>query len=143
MSAQRKPRQGPDQPQPVEAEQWVRVPAVVNASGDKVITLYDEQGRPDTRLVAEIVLETFGGRRPPGHAIGFKDGNRLNCELSNLEWVKTPPVRNEATRARAIATRERADAIRRSLEGRLQSDSAELVAEDPQRCPSLSWTPAW
>ncbi len=51
MSAQRKPRQGPDQPEPVAAENWVRVPTVVDASGDKVVTLYDEQGRPHTRLV--------------------------------------------------------------------------------------------
>ena len=133
MSAQRKPRQGPDQPEPVEGENWVRVPTVVDANGDKIVTLYDEQGHPKMRLVAEVVLETFGGPRPPGHVVRFKDGNRLNCELSNLEWVETPVARDEAARARAIATRERADAIRRSLEGWRHSDSAELVAEDRQR----------
>jgi hypothetical protein len=63
----------------------------------------------------------------------FKDGNRLNCELTNLQWTPVPIVRDEAARARAIATRERADAIRQSLEGRPHSDSAELVAEDRQR----------
>jgi hypothetical protein len=46
MSAQRKPRQGPDQPEPIEGENWVRVPTVVDASGDKIVTLYDEQGHP-------------------------------------------------------------------------------------------------
>jgi hypothetical protein len=40
---------------------------------------------------------------------------------------------DEAARARAIATRQLADATRRSLEGRLHSDSAELVAEDRLR----------
>jgi hypothetical protein len=133
MSARRIPRHAPDQPEPVEGENWVRVPTVVDTSGDKVVTLYDEQGRPHTRLVAEVVLETFGGPRPPGHVVRFKDGNRLNCELSNLEWVESPGARDEAARARAITTRERADAIRRSLEGRRHSDSAELVAEARQR----------
>jgi hypothetical protein len=44
-----------------------------------------------------------------------------------------PAIRDEAARAKAIATRERADAVRRSLENRRHSDSAELVSEDQQR----------
>ena len=102
-------------------------------NGDKVVTLYDERGRPQTRLVAELILEAFAGPRPPGHVVCFKDGNRLNCELTNLEWVASGPTREESARARAIATRERADAMRRSLEGRPHSDSALLVAEDRLR----------
>jgi hypothetical protein len=133
MSAQRKPRQDPDRPDPVSEGEWVRVPAVVDANGDKVVTLHDEQGRPHTRLVAELILEAFAGPRPPGHVVRFKDGNRLNCELNNLEWAEAPAAHDEASRARAIATRERADAVRRSLEGRPHSDSAELVAEDRMR----------
>ncbi|MEJ7637258.1 MAG: HNH endonuclease, partial [Singulisphaera sp.] len=93
----------------------------------------DDQGRQQTRLVAELVLGSFVGPHPSGHLLRFKDGNRLNCELKNLEWAPAPAVRDEAARARAIATRERADAIRRSLEGRRHGDSAELVAEDRQR----------
>jgi hypothetical protein len=102
-------------------------------TGDKVVTFYDEQGRPHTRLVASIVLETFIGPRLQGHVVRFKDGNYLNCELSNLEWVAAPPARDEAGRARAIATHLRADAIRHALEGHQHSDSAELVAEDRLR----------
>ena len=41
--------------------------------------------------------------------------------------------RDQASRARAILTRERADFIRKALEGRRHSDSAELVAEDRLR----------
>jgi hypothetical protein len=119
--------------EPEESGEYVRVPAVVDASGDKVVTITDDQGRRHTRLVAELVLESFAGPRPPGHVVRFKDGNRLNCDLKNLEWVPAPSGRDEAARARAIATRKRADAIRRSLEGRHHSDSAELVAEDRQR----------
>jgi hypothetical protein len=105
----------------------------VDANGDKVVTLYDEQGRPHTRLVAEIVLETFVGPRPQGHVVRFKDANRLNCELSNLEWISAPTPRNEAARARVIATLQRAGAMRHSLEGCQHSDSAELAAEDRLR----------
>ena len=109
------------------------MPAVVDANGNKVVTLYDEHGRPHTRSVAEVVLETFVGPRPVGHVVRFKDGNRLNCELDNLEWAAAPAARDETARAKAIATRQRADAIRHTLEGRQHSDSAELVAEDRLR----------
>jgi hypothetical protein len=132
MSASPLPRPDPYDPEP-EREEWVLVPAVVDASGDKIITLYDAQGRPHTRLVAEVILETFVGPRPLGHNVRFKDGNRLNCELSNLEWVPGEVGPNEVARARAIATRLRADEIRQALEGRQHSDSAEVVAEDRLR----------
>jgi hypothetical protein len=131
MSAHPKSQSDPSVPD--RGGDWVRMPAIVDANGDKVVTLNDEQGRPHTLLVAEIMLETLVSPRPVGHVIHFKDGNRLNCDLSNLEWVAAPAARDERTRAKAIATRQRADAIRLTLEGRQHSDSAELVAEDRLR----------
>jgi hypothetical protein len=133
MSTSRRRRRKLGGAEPEESGEYVRVPAVVDANGDKVVTITDDEGRQQTRLVAELVLESFVGPRPAGHVLRFKDGNRLNCELKNLEWALTTAVRDEAARARAITTRERADAVRRSLEGRQHSDSAELVAEDRQR----------
>ena len=133
MSAQRQPRTDPPGRESERVDEWVQVPAVIDANGDKVIALHDEQGRSQTRLVAELILEGFVGLRPPGHVVRFKDGNRLNCERANLEWVAAPSIRDEGARARAIATRERADAMRRTLEGRPHSDSALLVAEDRLR----------
>jgi hypothetical protein len=133
MSASRQRRRNFGGAEPEESGEYVRVPAVVDANGDKVVTITDDQGRQQTRLVAELVLESFVGPRPSGHILRFRDGNRLNCELKNLEWAPETAVRDEAARARAIATRERADATRRSLEGRRHSDSAELVAEDRLR----------
>jgi hypothetical protein len=133
MSAERRPRRDPDTSHSEDEGEWVQVPAVVDADGNKVVTLHDDRGRPATRQLAEVVLEAFVGPRPPGHVIRFKDGDRLNCKLANLEWAPAPTVRGEGARARAIATRERADAIRGSLEGRHHSDSAELVAEDRAR----------
>jgi hypothetical protein len=133
MSVNKQRRRNTGGAEPDVSGEYVRVPAVVDASGDKVVTSTDDQGRQQTRLVAELVLESFIGPRPAGHVLRFKDGDRLNCELKNLEWAPAPVVLDEAARARAIATRERADAVRRSLEGRQHSDSAELVAEDRQR----------
>jgi hypothetical protein len=133
MSASRRRQRNLGGAEPEESGEYVRIPAVIDANGDKVVTITDDQGRQQTHLVAELVLESFVGPRPSGHVLQFKDGNRLNCELKNLEWAPVPAVRDEAARARAIATRERADAIRRLLEGRRHSDSAELVAEDRQR----------
>jgi len=88
MSAQRQSRSDPPGGEPAQDEEWVRVPAVVDANGDKVVTLYDERGRPQTRLLAELILEAFVGPRPSGHVARFKDGNRLNCQLTNLECKK-------------------------------------------------------
>lgn len=67
--------------------EWVPLPAVVDVRGDKVVVLYDDSGRPRPRRVAEMVLEAFLGPCPPGHELRFKDGDRLNCELANLEWA--------------------------------------------------------
>ncbi len=116
-----------------EGQAWVPVPVVVDSNGDRVVTIHDGSGREQTRSVAALVLESFVGPRPPGHVVRFRDGDRLNCALDNLEWATVTPPREEAARARAIATRERADAIRKGLEGRRHSDSAELVAEDRLR----------
>jgi len=132
MSASPKPRG--DQPDCDSAEEYVGLPAVVDANGDKVATLYDAQGCPHTRLVAEVVLETVVGPRPPGLAVRFKDGDRLNCAVANLEWAQpATPGPDQSARAKAVATRQRADEIRKAREGRLQTDSAELVAEDRLR----------
>ena len=132
MSASRPKPRHLGEAEPEESGEYVRVPAVVNANGDKVVTI-SIQGRQQTCLVAELVLASFVGPRPLGHVPRFKDGNRLNCALKNLEWVPSPFIRDEPARAGAIAIRERADAIRRSLENRQHSDSAELVAEDRRR----------
>ena len=98
MSAQRQTRSDPPGREPVQDDAWVRVPAVVDVNGDKVVTLYDERGRPQTRLLAELILEAFVGPRPPGSVVRFKDGNRLNCDATNLEWVAVPATRDEAAR---------------------------------------------
>lgn len=128
MAAERRLNPNPDAS--AEGQEWVPVPVVVDVNGDRLVTIHDENGRPHTRPVAELVLESFVGPRPPGHVLRFKDGDRLNCALANLEWASAMTSRDQASRARAIATRERADVIRKALEGRRHSDSAELVAED-------------
>jgi hypothetical protein len=84
-----------------EAATFSRVPAVVDACGNKLVTLLDDQGRLQTRRVADLVLEAFVGPCPPGHELRFKDGDPLNCDLANLEWVKAtsaehPPVSGPA-----------------------------------------------
>lgn len=131
MAAGIRKRRDPDGPDPEESGEWIQVPTVIDLNGDKVVTLVDPQGRPVTRLVAEFILEAFVGPRPPGNVVRFKDGDRLNCQLSNLKWA--PSRRPETDRVRAFQTRELADAIRSALEGRRHRDSAELVAEDRSR----------
>ena len=133
MSTQPQHRTDPPGHDSDRRDEWVQVPAIVDVEGNKIISLYHDQGRPQTRLLAELVLEALVGPRPPGHVVRFKDGNRLNCERTNLEWVPAPARRDEAAPAQAIATRERTEASLHSLAGRPQSDSALLVAEDRLR----------
>lgn len=131
MSAQRLPEPDRTGVEPEQGPGWVRVPAVVDGKGDRVVTLLDERGKPQSRLVAELVLEAFVGPRPPGHVVRFIDGDRRNYASSNLEWIPAHDGgRDESSRASAIATRGRADAMRQALEGRRHSDSAALLAED-------------
>jgi hypothetical protein len=87
MPSNRRRRRHQSKLQQGNSEGWVRVPNFVNANGDKMVTLVDNLGQPRTRLVAEIMLETWVGPRPAGHIVRFKDGNRLNCAPANLDWV--------------------------------------------------------
>src|SRR5579871_321224 len=85
MSANPRPR--PVEDREPDSWEWVPVPAVIDANGDKVVTLFDERGHPRARRVAELILEAFVGPCPPGRELRFKDGNHLNCALDNLEWA--------------------------------------------------------
>ena len=66
MSIQRQPVNDGHGEEPVQADDWVRIPAVVDVNGDRVVTLRDERGLIQTRLVAELVLEAFVGPQPRG-----------------------------------------------------------------------------
>jgi hypothetical protein len=46
-----------------------------------------KNGRAKSRTVHSLVLETFVGPRPKGHAGAHVDGNKENNHLSNLKWV--------------------------------------------------------
>jgi hypothetical protein len=87
MPSNRRRRRHQSKLQQGNSEGRARVPTFVNANGDKMVTLVDDQGRPRTRLVSEVMLETWVGPRPPGHIVRFKDGDRLNCAPANLHWV--------------------------------------------------------
>lgn len=118
-----------------DSAEWVSLPTLIDSIGNRVVMLDDESGTPRRRLVAEIVLVTFIGPRPPGHHVHFKDGDQLNCHLSNLEWAPADSA-DSSTKGREVRVRHaraRADAIRASLLGRHHSDSGELQAEDRLR----------
>jgi hypothetical protein len=57
VSAIRQWQDGAGVARPEESGEFVRNPAVVDVHGDKVVTLIDEHGRPQTRLIAELVRE--------------------------------------------------------------------------------------
>lgn len=52
---------------------------------DARVNLYKD-GEVKTHLVARLIAETFLGS-PNGMTVNHKDGNPLNNEVSNLEWI--------------------------------------------------------
>jgi hypothetical protein len=55
------------------------------------VQLVKQNGVSTTALVRRLVLLTFVGPCPKGCLAIHKDGNYLNCNLSNLEWSKGFP----------------------------------------------------
>lgn len=46
-----------------------------------------KDGRKSDFLVARLVAMTFYGVPPEGYTVNHKDGNRMNNNVENLEWV--------------------------------------------------------
>lgn len=46
-----------------------------------------KNGKPKDYLVARLVAMTFLGKPPEGYTVNHKDGNRLNNNIENLEWL--------------------------------------------------------
>ena len=64
---------------------------VLKGRGDNPITgrrvnLWKD-GTPKGYLVARLVATTFLGAPPKGFTVNHKDGNRLNNNIDNLEWL--------------------------------------------------------
>jgi hypothetical protein len=57
------------------------------ASGFLVVNLY-EQGRTNVTAVHSVVAHAFLGPRDSAFMVRHKDGDRTNCDASNLEYVK-------------------------------------------------------
>lgn len=61
----------------------------LGVNGALVLNVRDKSSRCGSRLytVAKLVLEHFGpGPRGRNYRVHYKDGNRLNCHIDNLEW---------------------------------------------------------
>lgn len=57
-----------------------------NPKTGKRVNLWKD-GKPKDWLVARLVAITFLGNPPEGFTVNHKDGNRLNNNLDNLEWL--------------------------------------------------------
>lgn len=59
----------------------------INKKGYKQVTLYDDNGKPKTMRVHKLVALTFIENENNLSQINHIDGNKLNNEVSNLEWI--------------------------------------------------------
>ena len=62
------------------------LPQQVNENGEQTVELIDREGNPHVVSVAEAVLKSFVGPAPEGAVVHYKDGDKSNCKLDNLEW---------------------------------------------------------
>lgn len=75
----------------------------ISADGFKYIIVNTDYGVPwekRIKLYAQCVWEEHYGKMPPKHKIIYKDGNKLNCDISNLLCVSMKEImhltRNDA-----------------------------------------------
>ena len=59
----------------------------INKKGYKQVTLYDDNRKPKTMRVHKLVALTFIENENNLPQINHIDGNKLNNEVSNLEWI--------------------------------------------------------
>lgn len=55
---------------------------------DQMVVSFRAEGHTRTMLLNTIVWEAFNGEIPGGHYIGYKDEDKKNCSLDNLELRK-------------------------------------------------------
>lgn len=73
------------------------------------------KGRAETRL-HRIVWTTERGPIPEGYNVMFKDGDRRNCDISNLECLPVAEVTRRTTRRENGATKDRKLKLMESVE---------------------------
>lgn len=62
-----------------------------NHNGHPSVQLYDRDGKSKNFLIAQLVLTTFIGPKPPRHRIVWLDGDKMNYSLENLKYDLTRP----------------------------------------------------
>lgn len=55
---------------------------------DQMVVSFRAEGQTRTMLLNTVVWEAFNGKIPDGHYIGYKDEDKENCSLDNLELRK-------------------------------------------------------
>lgn len=55
---------------------------------DQMVVSFRAEGQTRTMLLNTVVWEAFNGEIPGGHYIGYKDEDKENCSLDNLELRK-------------------------------------------------------
>ncbi len=67
-------------------------------TGRAMVALKDWRRRRKTFALARLVLDLFRGKRDRGWEPHHRDGDVMNCELSNLRWKKKRTPKREAAR---------------------------------------------
>lgn len=67
---------------------------------DQMVVSFRAEGQTRTMLLNTVVWEAFNGEIPGDHHIGYKDENKENCSLDNLELRKKAEPVNKPRRSR-------------------------------------------
>lgn len=67
---------------------------------DRMVVSFRAEGQTRTMLLDTVVWEAFNGEIPGGHYIGYKDEDKENCALDNLELRKKEELVKKPRRSR-------------------------------------------
>lgn len=68
-------------------DKWKRTSTWWSTNGSRLELRLRIGGRSTSLGVGALILEAFGQPRPPKHICAYKDGDKTNLALTNLEWI--------------------------------------------------------
>jgi hypothetical protein len=113
------------------AAAWRRRNIRPDTYGNMSVSLVKKNGRPISLTLQRIVAQVFLGECPSGYMIQFRNGDKTDCRLENLQFVSAPPKKGPPDRVKRVSrdkiTQETARQIKERLRNKVKTK--EIMAE--------------
>lgn len=81
-------------------------PRISPSQGHLIVNVRHIDGERSQLRMDIVMARAFLGPRPTGNCVRYKDGNRENIHIDNLEYIKKPPKTQEPARDRNPKSRQ-------------------------------------